>query len=162
MAARPKPKAKAPRKKKAPATRAEPAEHRIAIVGVALSVAYAKTRSERFELRGTAMLNTSAPAAMVRTTGLAVLTAGKGGKNALAYDPASLNRNLTLTLTVSADDLALFRDIFVTGTGSEAGDPALVIWATTARAVRPDASDTVPVTAFGYHLDFAPEPTALR
>ena len=135
-----------------------PAEHRVAISGVAVAVTYGRTRTEQFELRGTATLNAGAPDDMVRTTGLVVMTSGKGGKGELAYNPASLSRNLVLTVVVSDADLALFRDIFVVGTGSESTDPALVIWAATTRPVKTDASDALPITEFGYRLDFDPGP----
>ena len=156
------PKAKASTKKKPPVAKPTPAEHRVAVSGVAVAVSYGKSRTELFELRGTAMLNVGAPEAMVRTTGLVVMQAGKGGRNELVYNPTSLNQNLMLSLTVSDADLSLLREIFVTGTGSEAADPALVIWATTARPVRADAFDQLPVAEFSFRLDFAPEPMAPR
>ena len=158
MAAKPKKKPAGKPASKARAAKPVPAEHRIAITGVVVSVTYGRNRAEQFELRGTATLNAGAPEGMVRTTGLVVMSSAKGGKNQLAYNPASLSRNLVLTVVVSEADLALFREIFVTGTGSEMSDPALVIWASTARQVRADVSDSVPITEFGYRLDFDPGP----
>ena len=139
-----------------------PAEHRIGVTGVAVSVTYGRNRTEQFELRGTATLNAGALEGMVRTTGLVVMSSAKGARNELAYNPASLSRNLVLTVVVSEADLALFREIFVTGTGSEMSDPALVIWASTARQIRADASDAAPITEFGYRLDFDPAPMGPR
>jgi hypothetical protein len=123
-----------------------------------MTVSYGRERVEEFELRGTATLNAGAPDAMVRTTGVAVLTSrqGAGGPNRLAYNPASLNRNLVLMLAVDDADLALLREVFVTGTGSELSDPALVIWARTARPLATDASDNDSVAEFGFRLDFDP------
>ena len=162
MAAKPK---KRPAPKLAPRKRAEKpvaTEHRVAVAGVAVAVTYGKGRAEQFELRGAATLNVGMPEGIVRTTGLVVMTSGKGGKGALTYNPASLNRNLILTVVVSEADLALFRDIFITGTGSEASDPALVIWAVTARPVKTDTPDALPVAEFGYRLDFDPAPMGPR
>ena len=61
-----------------------------------------------------------------------------------------------LTLLVDEADLALLREIFVTGTGSELSDPALTVWATTARPLTPDAPAAEPVLEYGYRLDFDP------
>jgi hypothetical protein len=147
---------------KSRAAKPVPAEHRIAVTGVAVAVTYGRNRTEQFELRGTATLNAGSPEGTVRTTGLVVLSSAKGSKNGLQYNPASLSRNLVLTVVVSEADLALFREIFVTGTGSEMSDPALVIWASTARQIRTDASDATPITEFGYRLDFDPAPMGPR
>jgi hypothetical protein len=128
-------------------------EHRVAITSVAVHVRYGGSRSEEFELRGTATLNVGSPESIVRTTA----TVRLGGKSAkLAYNPASLNRNLAIALPVDDVDLALLREIFVTGTGSELSDPALTVWATTAAPVAPDEASEAEVVEYGYSLDFDP------
>jgi hypothetical protein len=142
---------------KSTAARPAIAEHRIAVAGVAVHVRYGRERVEEFELRGTAVLNVGAPEAIVRTTGVVRLGSGKG-ESALAFNPASLNRNLVLSLSVGDADLALLREIFVTGTGSELSDPALTVWATTAALLAPDAAAESGVVEFGYSLDFDPAP----
>ena len=131
-------------------------EHRITVASVAVHVRYGRERSEEFELRGTATLNVGSPESIVRTTGVVRLI-GKGDA-ALSYNPASLNRNLIVTLLVDADDLALLREVFVTGTGSELSDPALTVWATTAAPLAPDAATEAAVVEYGYSLDFDPGP----
>ena len=151
---------------KKPARRAEPiaAEHRVAVASVALAVSYGRDRNERMELRGSATLNANAEGGSVRTTGLVVLNARKGAKiaNRIAYAPASLNRNLVLSLFLEEDDLALFRALFVTGTGPEAGDPAVVFWARTVEPLKADETATEPVIEFGFRLDFDPAPVGMR
>ncbi|MEJ0012259.1 MAG: hypothetical protein WDM94_06420 [Bauldia sp.] len=152
----PKPPAKpAPRKR---ATETVASEHRIAITGVALAVGYGRDRTERMELRGTATLNASAAGGGTRTTGFVALALKKGAKiaNRVSYAPASLNRNLAFTLYVDEADLALLREVFVTGTGPEAADPALIFWARTVAALDVGTAATEPVTEFGFRLDFAP------
>jgi hypothetical protein len=155
----------APSKPAKPAARrrsAEPVstEHRIAISGVALAVSYGRDRGERMELRGTATLNANAVGGGTRTTGFVALAAKKGAKisNRVAYAPASLNRNLVFTLYVDEADLALFRDLFVTGTGGEASDPSLIFWARTVRPLAADETGAEPVIEFGFRLDFDPGP----
>jgi hypothetical protein len=159
----PKAPARAAPKKRAPA---EPvfAEHRVAVAGVALAVSYGRDRSERMELRGTATLNANTPGAGTRTTGFVSLSLKKGAKiaNRVAYAPASLNRNLALTLYVDEADLDLLRAVFVTGTGPEDTDPGLIFWARTARALDAAEAGTEPVTEFGFRLDFAPSPAGPR
>ena len=139
-----------------------PSEHRVAVTGVAVAVTYGRNRTEQFELRGTAILNAGSAERMVRTTGVVVMTSAKGGRNELTYDPASLSRNLVLRVAVTDADLALLRDVFVTGTGSEMTDPALVIWAASPRPVTADTADTLPISEFGYRLDFDPAPAGPR
>jgi hypothetical protein len=156
-----KPAAKKPAPKKAPAKPAakkappRPAEHRIAVANVGLAVTYGKGRAETFELYGTATLNVGDAEVMVRTTGFSAFIAGKGA-NRIAYAPAALGRNVVMTVHADASDLALLRAIFVTGTGTEASDPGLTIWARTARPLKIDMPDELPVTEFGFRLDFAP------
>ena len=135
-------------------------EHRIAISGVALSVSYGRDRTERMELRGTATLNANVAAGSTRTTGFVALALKKGAKisNRVTYAPASLNRNLVFTLYVDESDLALFRELFVTGTGGEASDPALIFWARTVRPLATDEAGTESVIEFGFRLDFDPGP----
>lgn len=154
-AKKPAAKSSAPKKR----GKAAPAEHRVSVAGVAVAVTYGKRRSEEFELRGTATVNVGVPEAMVRTTGFVSLAAraGAGTLGEIAYDPASLSRNLVLTLRVDDADLKLLRDIFVTGTGREGSDPGLIIWARTAAALPPSTSATLPVVEFGYRLDFDPD-----
>jgi hypothetical protein len=152
----------APRKR---ATAPVASEHRVAVSGVALAVSYGRDRTERMELRGTATLNVNASnGGSARTTGFVALALKKGAKiaNRVAYAPASLNRNLVFTLYVDEGDLALFRDLFVTGTGSEASDPSLVFWARTMKALEAGEATTEPVTEFGFRLDFAPAPAGAR
>jgi hypothetical protein len=157
----PKPQAKPAAKKRKPA---EPIsiEHRVAVTGVALSVSYGRDRSERMELRGTATVNANAPSGSVRTTGFVALALKRGAKiaNRVSYAPASLNRNLVLTLYVDEADLNLFREVFVTGTGPEGSDPALFFWARTVRPI--EEAGTEPVIEFGYKLDFDPAPSGPR
>ena len=154
---RPAPKAPA---KSAPKKRIESvaSEHRIAITGVALAVGYGRDRTERMELRGTATLNANAPGGGTRTTGFVALALKKGAKiaNRASYAPASLSRNLAFTLYVDEADLDLLREVFVTGTGPESTDPALVFWARTVNALDTGEAATEPVTEFGFRLDFAP------
>ena len=150
-AAKPKPASKPKAKRAAP----QPAEHRIAVAGVGLSITYGKGRAETFELYGTATLNAGSPEVMVRTSGFSAFVAGKGA-NRIAYTPASLGRNLVLTVHADASDLALLRAIFVTGTGTEASDPGLTVWARTARPMKTDMPDEQPVSEFGFRLDFGP------
>jgi hypothetical protein len=168
-----KPASRRPAKKRAPApparksakgVTASPAEHRIAVAGIAIHVGYGRDRSEEFELRGTAAINVGAPDSIVRTTGVARLVSRSSAKGAgtLGYNPASLSRNLVLTLFVEDADLDLLRAVFVTGTGSDTSDPALTVWATTAGSLAPDAPATEPVVAFGYSLDFDPGPMGPR
>lgn len=137
-------------------------EHRVAVTGVALAVVYGRDRSERMELRGTATVNANASSGSARTTGFVALALKKGAKiaNRVSYAPASLNRNLIFSLYVDEADLALFRELFVTGTGPEGSDPALVFWARTARQV--DDAGTEPVIEFGFKLDFDPAPMGAR
>jgi hypothetical protein len=151
----PKPKAVARPKAKPAAAKPppQPAEHRISVASVGVSVSYGKSRGETFELTGTATLNAGNAEAMVRTTGFCAFVAGKGA-NRVAYTPAALGRNLVLVVHADAGDLALLREIFVTGTGTEASDPGLTIWAKTARPMKTDMSDEAPVTEFGFRLDF--------
>jgi hypothetical protein len=132
-------------------------EHRIAVAGVALHVRHGRGRTEELELRGTAAINVGAPESVLRTTGVVRLSADRGESH-LGYNPASLSRNLVLTLFVDDADLALLRAIFVTGTGSELSDPALTVWATTAAPLPPDASAEAAVVEHGYSLDFDPAP----
>jgi len=151
---------------KKPARRAEPiaAEHRVTVASVALAVSYGRDRSERMELRGAATLNANGEGGGLRTTGLVVLTERKGAKiaNRIAFAPASLNRNLVLSLFLDEADLALFRALFVTGTGPEAGDPAVVFWARTVEPLKADAAATEAVIEFGFRLDFDPGPVGMR
>ncbi|CAN5155416.1 hypothetical protein BH10PSE9_BH10PSE9_13020 [soil metagenome] len=152
-AAKPKPVAKpkpAPVRKPAP----QPTEHRIAVGGVGVSVTYGKSRAETFELTGTATLNAGDAEVIVRTTGFCAFVAGRGA-NRIAYTPAALGRNMVLIVHADASDLALLREIFVTGTGTEASDPGLTIWAKTARPLKTDMPDDAPVTEFGFRLDFS-------
>jgi hypothetical protein len=155
--AKKKPPAKPASKKPAPVERVA-TEHRIAITGVAMAVSYGRDRTERMELRGTATLNANAANGGVRTTGFVALALKKGAKiaNRVSYAPASLNRNLAFALYVDEGDLALFREVFVTGTGPETSDPALVFWARTMKALDTANPSTEPVTEFGFRLDFAP------
>ena len=155
--AKKKPTAKAPAPRKRPAERVA-AEHRVAISGVALAVGYGRDRTERMELRGTATLNLNSPGGGTRTTGFVGLSLKKGAKiaNRVSYAPASLNRNLTFSLYVDEADLTLLRDVFVTGTGPESADPALVFWARTVETLDTTEATTEPVTEFGFRLDFAP------
>jgi hypothetical protein len=150
----------APKKRAAP----EPIsiEHRVAITGVAMAVSYGRDRTERMELRGTATVNANAPAGGTRTTGFVALALKKGAKiaNRISYAPASLNRNLVFTLYLDEADLALFREVFITGTGPEGSDPALVFWARTVHQI--DDAGTEPVIEFGFKLDFDPAPAGLR
>jgi hypothetical protein len=159
----PKKPAKAPPKSAAPkpSRPAKPtiAEHRVAVAGVALHVRHGRGRSEELELRGTAAINVGAPESVVRTTGVVRLSASDRSGNVLSYNPASLNRNLVLTLAVDDVDLALLRAIFVTGTGSELSDPALTVWATTMGPLAPDTASEAPILEFGYSLDFDPGPS---
>jgi hypothetical protein len=144
-----------PAAKRAP--KAMPAEHWIAVAGVALSVSYAKDRAEQFDLRGTATVNAGVADGILRTTGVAELIARKGrAANRVDHLPASLNRNLVFTLYLDPADLALLREVFVTGTTIGDTDPALVVWVKTARPLATDAADSQPVTEFGYRLDFDP------
>jgi hypothetical protein len=149
----PRAKNRLPKREAAPA-----AEHRIAVAGIAIHVGYRRDRAEEFELRGTATLNVGAPDSIVRTTGVARLVSRASGEGAgtLVHNPASLNRNLVLTLFVDDTDLDLLRAVFVTGTGSETSDPALTIWARTSGPLAPDAPATAGVVEFGYTLDFHP------
>jgi hypothetical protein len=156
-----KPAPKAPPKpapKKRPAPEPVAAEHRVAIAGVALAVSYGRDRTERMELRGTATLNANAQAGSTRTTGFVVLAPKKGAKtaNRVTCTPASLSRHLVFTLFVDESDLALFRELFVTGTGPENADPGVVFWARTVRQLEPGEACTEPVIEFGFRLDFAP------
>jgi hypothetical protein len=152
-----KPPAKLAPKKRAPVERVA-TEHRIAITGVALAVSYGRDRTERMELRGAATLNANASGGGVRTTGHVALSLKKGAKiaNRVSYAPASLNRNLTVALYVDESDLALLREVFVTGTGPESADPALVFWARTVKPLDAAEASTEPVTEFGFRLDFSP------
>jgi hypothetical protein len=151
----PKPKAAAKTKPAAPKKPVpQPAEHRIAVAGIGVSVTYGKSRGETFELTGTATLNAGNAEVMVRTTGFCAFVAGKGA-NRIAYTPSALGRNLVLIVHADAGDLALLREIFVTGTGTEASDPGLTIWARTARPLKTNTPDEAPVTEFGFRLDFA-------
>jgi hypothetical protein len=139
------------------APKAVPAEHWIAVAGVALSVSYGKARAEQFDLRGTATVNAGVADGILRTTGIAELIARKGkAANRVDHVPASLNRNLVFTLHLDPADLALLREVFVTGTTTGDADPALVVWVKTARPLATDAADSQPVTEFGYRLDFDP------
>ena len=140
------------------------AEHRIVVASIGVHVSYRRNRTEQFELRGAATVNVGAPDSIVRTTGLVMLVSrqGAGGANGLVYNPASLNRNLVLTLLVDDADLALLREVFVTGTGSELSDPALTVWATTAKPLTPDAPAAEAVLEYGYSLDFDPAPMGPR
>ena len=157
-ARRPASKPARPRAAAKPTAKHVATEHRIAVAGVAVHVRYGRNRSEEFELRGTAILNVGSPESLVRTTG--VVRLGRKGGATLGYNPASLNRNLVLTLPVDEADLALLREIFVTGTGSELSDPALTVWASTAAPLAPDAVGEADVIEYGYSLDFDP-PTSL-
>jgi hypothetical protein len=144
-----------PAAKRAP--KAAPAEHWIAVAGVALSVSYGKDRAEQFDLRGTATVNAGVADGILRTTGVAELIARRGkAANRVDHLPASLNRNLVFTLHLDPADLALLREVFVTGTTIGDADPALVVWVKTARPLATDAADSQPVTEFGYRLDFDP------
>ena len=157
---KPAPAKPAPKKRAAP----EPTsiEHRVAVTGVALAVSYGRDRTERMELRGTASLNANAPDGGTRTTGFVALALKKGAKiaNRVSYAPASLNRNLVFTLYVDEADLALLREVFITGTGPEGADPALIFWSRTVRQL--DAAGTEPVIEFGFRLDFDPAPSGPR
>jgi hypothetical protein len=142
-----KPKKKPAKAAPKPAPRKRPAErvaseHRVAIAGIALAVGYGRDRTERMELRGTATVNANAAGGGTRTTGFVA--------------PASLNRNLAFTLYVDEADLDLLRAVFVTGTGPESADPALVFWARTVDPLDTAEAVTEPVTEFGFRLDFAP------
>jgi hypothetical protein len=144
-----------PAAKRAP--KVAPAEHWIAVAGVALSVSYGKDRAEQFDLRGTATVNAGVADGILRTTGVAELIARRGkAANRVDHLPASLNRNLVFTLHLDPADLALLREVFVTGTTIGDTDPALVVWVKTARPLATDAADSQPVTEFGYRLDFDP------
>jgi hypothetical protein len=158
-----KPKKKPAKAAPKPAPRKRPAErvaseHRVAIAGIALAVGYGRDRTERMELRGTATVNANAAGGGTRTTGFVTLALKKGAKiaNRVTYAPASLNRNLAFTLYVDEADLDLLRAVFVTGTGPESADPALVFWARTVDPLDTAEAVTEPVTEFGFRLDFAP------
>ena len=138
------------------------AEHRIGVASIGVHVRHRRNRTEQFALRGAATVNVGAPDRIVRTTGLVMLVSRQaaGGANGLVYDPASLNRNLVLTLDDA--DVALLREVFVTGTGSELSDPALTVWATTAKPLTPDAPAAEAVLEHGYCLDFDAGPMGPR
>ena len=119
-------------------------EHSVVVASVGVSVTYGRDRSETFELRGTASLNASTRDELVRTTGFVALASGKGASR-IEYTPASLDRNLVFALFVNDADLALLREIFVTGTGSELSDPALTVWVRTAKPLKTDVPDSLPV-----------------
>ncbi|HVZ13251.1 MAG TPA: hypothetical protein VG894_02220 [Bauldia sp.] len=159
---KPKPAAKAPVPAKKRPRPVEPIaiEHRIAVVSVALAVSYGRDRTERMELRGTATLNANVEEGGQRTAGVVILAARKGAKSAnrIAYAPASLNRAFVLSLFLDEGDLALFRDLFITGTGPESADPGVVFWARTVHELKTDESGSEPVIEFGFRIDFAPVP----
>ena len=158
-----KPKKPAPRKaptrsapRRAPA--AAPVDHRLVVASVGLAVSYAKGRVQHFELSGAAIANSSLPDGGTRISGLVRLGRKKGGKgsDSAAYDPASLDRNLVLTLFVDDDDFALFRDVFVRNPGGY--DPGIRLWARTARPFDTATAASQPVIAFGYSLDLVQTP----
>lgn len=159
MAAKPKkkPAAKTPAAKRAPVP---PSEHRIAISGVSIAVTYGRDRHEQFELRGTAIVNSGSPEEMIRTTGFVAFVSGRArSAGEITHDPASLGRNLVLTVHVDQSDVALLREVFVTGTAAlDAPDPSLLVWAHTAQPLATDHTDSQPVSQFGFHLDLDPGP----
>jgi hypothetical protein len=155
MAAKPRPKAKPAAAKRQPAP--PPVEHRIAVASVSIVVAHGPGRVEKFELRGAATVNASLPDGGTRTTGEATVALKKGAKagNSVAYDPASLNRNLVFTIFLDEADFALFNAVFVRNPGGY--DPGLRLWARTASAI--DASGgTHPAIDLGYRLDLVQTP----
>ncbi|MEO8667641.1 MAG: hypothetical protein ABI399_03940 [Bauldia sp.] len=160
MAVKPKPKARVVPARRAPA--APPVEHRIAVASVGITVAYSPARAEQFELRGAGTLNASLPDGGTRTTGQATVILGRGARsgNSVAYDPASLNRNLIFTLFFDAADFALFHDVFVRNPGGY--DPGLRLWAKTAGPLDTADADTQPAIDFGYRLDLVHTPAGQR
>ncbi len=133
-------------------------EHRISVERVAISVSYGRDRQEQIELRGAATMNSGDAETTLRTKGFVAMVSGRArGTGEIAHDPAAKNGNLALTVYVEEADVALLREIFVTGTAAiDAPDPALVIWARTAQPLARGESDTQPVTEFGFHLDLDP------
>jgi hypothetical protein len=157
---KPRPKAAVPPKKaeKPKAEKPVATEHRLAVASVGVRVRYGPERSEQFEFRGACAVNASATDGGVRTSGMASVSLRAGAKAAsrIDYTPASLNRNLVLTLFLDAADLAIFRDLFVTNPGGY--DPGLTLWVKTARPLKTDAADSQPVSDFGYRLDLVQTP----
>ncbi len=137
-----KPKKPAPRKapaRSAPARRAPaaaPVDHRLVVASVGLAVPTPRGGSSiRTVRRGDCQR--SLPDGGTRIVRLVRLGRKRGGKgsDSAAYDPASLDRNLVLTLFVDDDDFALFRDVFVRNPGGY--DPGIRLWARTARRSSP-------------------------
>lgn len=134
-------------------------EHRISVERVAISVSYGRDRQEQIELRGAATMNSGDAETTLRTKGFVAMVSGRArGTGEITHDPAVKNGgNLALTVYVEEADVALLREIFVTGTAAiDAPDPALVIWARTAQPLARGESDTQAVTEFGFHLDLDP------
>jgi len=154
----------APVAKKRAAAEPVAIEHRLAVASVVLAITYGRDRTERMELRGVATMNANAESGGQRTSGVVILAARKGAKSAnrIVYAPASLNRNLLLSLFLDEADLALFRDLFVTGAGPESADPGVVFWARTVHELKTDAPASEPVIEFGFRLDFAPAPAGVH
>jgi hypothetical protein len=132
------------------------------VASVGLVIGYDVGRSERLELRGTALVNANDFDGGLRTTGfISIVPRGSARvENTVAYNPGALDRNLVFTLAAEETDLALLRELFVGQAGSRAGaaNAVLTLWAKTARPFSRDGAADQRATGFGYRLDFPLSP----